>query len=173
MDKIITFTIIGKNWTRTPIESKIIPKTSKEDRIPKRPVVKFHKCGSTPHLANTGTKNTKINEVKVIEEVQCAEEKEESDQKYAISEDTPVEDYPIENIQYFFEVTEVHTHFPQCSEYRYNLINIQDARMCKSKPAKGQGSTSGASCITSILMKDVYAKFNLDTEAFFTCASKD
>ncbi|MBW0468687.1 hypothetical protein O181_008402 [Austropuccinia psidii MF-1] len=96
--------------------SKIVPKTSREDRRPERPVLKCHKCGSTSCLANTCHKNTKINEVKVIEEVQCTEEKEESDQDSPVAEDIPAEEYPIENITAFFQVTEVNTHFPQYSE---------------------------------------------------------
>ncbi|MBW0532756.1 hypothetical protein O181_072471 [Austropuccinia psidii MF-1] len=146
MEDIITRTRIGKTWTKIPI---------------------------TSHLANTCTKKTKINEVQVIEGIQCTEEKEESYEDSAVSEDTPVEDYPIENITAFFEVTEVHTHLPQYSEDCCNLINIQDARMCKTKPARGKGYTAGASCITSVLMSDIEAKVNLDTGAFCTCVGKD
>ncbi|MBW0508575.1 hypothetical protein O181_048290 [Austropuccinia psidii MF-1] len=83
----------------------------------------------------------KINEVQVIEEVQCTEEKEESDLDSAGCEDTPVEDYTIENITAFFEVTEVHTHLPQYSEDFHNLINIQDARMSKVNFDTGAFST--------------------------------
>ncbi|MBW0566012.1 hypothetical protein O181_105727 [Austropuccinia psidii MF-1] len=133
----------------------MVSKTSREDKRPERPVLKCHKCGSTSHLANTCTKKTKINEVQVIEEVQCTEEKEESDLDSAVSEDTPVEDYPIENITAFFEVTEVHTQLPQYSEDCNSLINIQDDKMCKSKPASSKGDTSGESCITSILINDI------------------
>ncbi|MBW0516562.1 hypothetical protein O181_056277 [Austropuccinia psidii MF-1] len=139
MEYIITRTRIGKTWTRNPMESKMIPKISKEDKRPERHVLKCHKCGSTSHLANTCTKNTEINQVQVIGKVQCTEEKEESDQDSVVSEETPVEDYSIENITAFFEVKEVHTHLPQYSEDFYNLINIQDARMCKTKPARGKG----------------------------------
>ncbi|MBW0522344.1 hypothetical protein O181_062059 [Austropuccinia psidii MF-1] len=95
------------------MESKVVPKISREDRRPGKPVLKCHKCGSTSNVANTFTKKTKIHEVQVIEEVHCTEEKEESDLDSAVSEDTPVEDYTIENITVLFEVTEVHTHFPQ------------------------------------------------------------
>ncbi|MBW0505342.1 hypothetical protein O181_045057 [Austropuccinia psidii MF-1] len=123
-------------------------------------------------IANTCTKKTKYNESQVIEEVQCTEEKAESDLDSAVSEDTPVGDYPIENIKDFFEITEVHTHFPQYSEDGHNLINIQDARMCKTKPTRAKGYTAGASCITSILMNDIEAKVNLDTGAFCTCVGK-
>ncbi|MBW0467625.1 hypothetical protein O181_007340 [Austropuccinia psidii MF-1] len=34
-------------WTRNPMESIIIQKTSKEDRRPERPIFKLHKCRST------------------------------------------------------------------------------------------------------------------------------
>ncbi|MBW0561894.1 hypothetical protein O181_101609 [Austropuccinia psidii MF-1] len=173
MEDIITRTRTGKAWTKIPIESKMVPKISREDRRPEKPVLKCHKCGSTSHLANTCTKKTKINEVKVIEEVQCTEEKEESDLDSEVSEDTPVEDYTIENITAFFEVTEVHTNLPQYSEDCHNLINIQDARMYKAKPARGKGYTAGASFITSILMNDIEAKVNLETGAFCTCVGKD
>ncbi|MBW0567457.1 hypothetical protein O181_107172 [Austropuccinia psidii MF-1] len=172
MEDIITRTRIGKTWTKIPIESKMVPKISREDTRPDKPVLKFNKCGSTSNLANTCTKKTKVNEVQVIEEIKCNEEKEESDLDSEVSEDTPVEDYTIENITAFFEVTEVHTHLPQYSEDCHNLINIQDARMCKTKPARGKGHTSGASCITSILMNDIEAKVNLDAGAFFTCVGK-
>ncbi|MBW0560026.1 hypothetical protein O181_099741, partial [Austropuccinia psidii MF-1] len=129
MEDIITRTRIGRTWTKIPIESKMVPKISREDRRPEKAVLKCHKCGRTSHLANTFTKKTKINENQVIEEVQCTEKKEESDLHSAVSEDTSVEDYTIQNITAFFEVTEVHTHLPQYSEDCHNLINIQDARM--------------------------------------------
>ncbi|MBW0560134.1 hypothetical protein O181_099849 [Austropuccinia psidii MF-1] len=70
MEDIIIKTIIGKIWTRTPIESKMVPKISRDYKRPEKPVLKCHKCGSTSHLANTCTKKTKINEVQIIEEAQ-------------------------------------------------------------------------------------------------------
>ncbi|MBW0507045.1 hypothetical protein O181_046760 [Austropuccinia psidii MF-1] len=72
---------------------------------PKGSQMKCHKCRSTSHLANTCAKKTKINEVQLIEEVDCSEEKKGSDHDSEISQDTPVEDYPIVNITAFFEVT--------------------------------------------------------------------
>ncbi|MBW0573477.1 hypothetical protein O181_113192, partial [Austropuccinia psidii MF-1] len=117
------------------MKSKMVSKTSIENKRPERPVLKCHKCGSTAYLANTCTKKTKSNEAQVIEEFQCTEEKEEFDLDSAVSEDTPVEDYPIERITAFFEVTEVHTHLPQYSEDFHNLINSQYSIMCKPKPA--------------------------------------
>ncbi|MBW0511785.1 hypothetical protein O181_051500 [Austropuccinia psidii MF-1] len=152
---------------------KMVPKISREDGKSERPVLKCRKCGRTSNLAITCTKKRKIKEVQVVEEVQCTEEKEDSDLDSAVSEDTPVEDYPIENITAFFEVTEVHTHLPQYSEDCHNLINIQNARMCKTKSARGKGYTSGESCITSVLMNDIETKVNLDTGAFCTFVGKN
>ncbi|MBW0463347.1 hypothetical protein O181_003062 [Austropuccinia psidii MF-1] len=128
------------------MEAKMVPKISRDDRRPEKPVLRCHKCGINSHLANTCIKKKRINEAQVIEEVQCTEEKEKSYLDSSVSEDTPVEDYPIENIKAFFEVTEIHTHLPQYSEDCHNLINIQDSRMCKTKPARGKGYTAGASC---------------------------
>ncbi|MBW0547170.1 hypothetical protein O181_086885 [Austropuccinia psidii MF-1] len=173
MEDIITRKRFGKTWTRHPMKSKMILKISREEKIPGIPVFKCHKCGSTSNLANTCTKKANINEIQVIEKAQCDELKEEYDQDSAVSEDTPIEDYPIENITDFFEVTEAHTHLPQYSEDCHNLINIQDARMCKAKPARGKGYIAGESCITSIPMNDIEAKVNLDTGAFCNFSGKD
>ncbi|MBW0467076.1 hypothetical protein O181_006791 [Austropuccinia psidii MF-1] len=145
MKDIITRKRIGKNWNRNPIESRIVPKTSRED---KRPISKCHKCEITSHLENTCIKKTKINEVQVIED------EEEYDKDYAIYEDTPAEEYPIENITALFQVTEVHNNFPQYSKDNCNLINIQEDRVCKTKSARGKGYTSGEYYITSILMNN-------------------
>ncbi|MBW0559099.1 hypothetical protein O181_098814 [Austropuccinia psidii MF-1] len=173
MEDIVTRTRIGKAWTRISIKFRMVSKNSREDKRPERPFLKCPKCGRASHLANTCTKKTKINEAQVIEEVQCTEENEECDLYSEVCEDTPVEDYPIENIKSFFEVTKVHTYLPQYSEYYHNLINIQDARMYRTKPSRGRGYTSGAFCITSILINDIEARVNLDTGEFCTCVGKD
>ncbi|MBW0501680.1 hypothetical protein O181_041395 [Austropuccinia psidii MF-1] len=59
MEDIITRTGNGDTWTRSPMESKIIPKISKEDKTSEKSVLKCHKCGSTSHLAKTCTKKDK------------------------------------------------------------------------------------------------------------------
>ncbi|MBW0481275.1 hypothetical protein O181_020990 [Austropuccinia psidii MF-1] len=105
MEDIITRARISKSWTRSPMELKIVPKTSRDDRRPEQPSLKRHKCGRTANLAKTCSKKTKINEDKVMEEVQCAKEKEGSDQGSSIYDDTQAEDYPIEKNTAFFEVT--------------------------------------------------------------------
>ncbi|MBW0540569.1 hypothetical protein O181_080284 [Austropuccinia psidii MF-1] len=144
----------------------MVPKISRDYKRPEKPVLKCNKFGSTSHLAKTCTKKTKINEVQIIEEIQYTEEKEESGQDSAVSEETPAEDYSIKNITAFVEVTEFHTHLPQYIEDCYHLINIKDARMCKTKPARAKGYISGEYFIASVLINDVEAKVNLDTGHF-------
>ncbi|MBW0539469.1 hypothetical protein O181_079184 [Austropuccinia psidii MF-1] len=111
--------LLGQKLVKPGLEtlwsSNIVPKPSREDRRPERPVLKLHKCERTSHLAKACTKRTEINEVQVIEEVQCSEEKEESEKDSAISDDTPEEDYPIEKIKAFFEAAEVYNYLPQYS----------------------------------------------------------
>ncbi|MBW0527942.1 hypothetical protein O181_067657 [Austropuccinia psidii MF-1] len=47
IEDIITRTGIGKTWTRNLMESKRVPKISREDKRPERPALKCQKCGST------------------------------------------------------------------------------------------------------------------------------
>ncbi|MBW0495367.1 hypothetical protein O181_035082 [Austropuccinia psidii MF-1] len=44
MEDIITRKIIGKTWTRIPMEPKMVPKISREDKRAERPVLKYKKC---------------------------------------------------------------------------------------------------------------------------------
>ncbi|MBW0576527.1 hypothetical protein O181_116242 [Austropuccinia psidii MF-1] len=54
-----------------------------------------------------------------------------------------------------------------------DLIHVQDAKMQKTKPARGKGYTAGASCITNIVIDNREAKLHLDSGAFCTCVGKD
>ncbi|MBW0535842.1 hypothetical protein O181_075557 [Austropuccinia psidii MF-1] len=49
MEEIITRTRIGKTWTRTPINSKMVPKISIDDKRHEKPVLKCHKCAIKGH----------------------------------------------------------------------------------------------------------------------------
>ncbi|MBW0540607.1 hypothetical protein O181_080322 [Austropuccinia psidii MF-1] len=43
MEDIISRTRIGKTWVRVPMESKMVSKTSSEDKRPEGPVLNCHK----------------------------------------------------------------------------------------------------------------------------------
>ncbi|MBW0552152.1 hypothetical protein O181_091867 [Austropuccinia psidii MF-1] len=161
---------------KPPIDNKTsrkqIPKPNKpHEKAP----LKCHKCGSTSHLANTCPKKTRINEIE-IEKDDTTETNDvsvhESDSEPSEEEQFP-DELSIENINFSFEVTEVHTHLPQYSYECMDLIHVQDAKIQKTKPARGKGYTSGSSCITNIVINNRESKIHLDSGAFCTCVGKD
>ncbi|MBW0543528.1 hypothetical protein O181_083243 [Austropuccinia psidii MF-1] len=54
-----------------------------------------------------------------------------------------------------------------------DLIHVQDAKMQKTKPARGKGYTAKSSCITNIVTNNREAKINLDSGAFCNFVGKD
>ncbi|MBW0562678.1 hypothetical protein O181_102393 [Austropuccinia psidii MF-1] len=153
MEDITTKTKIGRDWYKPSMNNKTsgkpIPKPNKPHD--KRPL-KCHKCGSKSHLPNTFPKKTIINEMKIGKD----ETKETNDVPVHESDSEPSEEealpdeLSIENINFPFEVTEVHTHLPQYRDKCMHLIHLQDDKMQKTKPARGKGYTAGSSFITNI-----------------------
>ncbi|MBW0560570.1 hypothetical protein O181_100285 [Austropuccinia psidii MF-1] len=176
MENITIGTKVGRNCYKSPRDNKTgrkpISKPNKpQDRLP----LKCHKCGSTSHLATTCPKKTTINEIN-IEKVKDTKGTNDvslhlSDSEPSEEEEVP-EELSIENINVYFEVTEVHTHLPQYSDDCMDLIHMQDSEMQKAKPVQGKGYTAGSSCITNIVINNTEAKIHLDSGAFFTCVGK-
>ncbi|MBW0547490.1 hypothetical protein O181_087205 [Austropuccinia psidii MF-1] len=177
MEDITTRTKIGRNWYKYPMDNKTswkkIPKPNNpHEKVP----LKFHKFGSTSHLANNCPKKTRMNEIE-IDKVEDTKETNnvylhESDSEPSEEEEIP--DYlSIENISVSFEVTELHTHLPKYINECMDLIHVQDVKMQKTKPARGKGFTAGASCITNIVINNREAKLNFDSGAFCICVGKD
>ncbi|MBW0537436.1 hypothetical protein O181_077151 [Austropuccinia psidii MF-1] len=176
MEDITTRTKIGTNWYKPSMDNntsgKPIPNPNKPHY---NAPLKCHKCGSTSHLANTCPKKTRINEI----EIEKDDTKEtnnvpvpESDSEPSEEEKLP-DELSIENINFSFEVTEVHTHLPKYSDECMDLIHVQDVQIQKAKPARGKGYTDGSSCITNIVTNNREAKIHLDSGAFGTCVGKD
>ncbi|MBW0524582.1 hypothetical protein O181_064297 [Austropuccinia psidii MF-1] len=176
MEDIITREKIGRNWYKPLMDNKTsgkpIPKHNEShDKAP----LKCHKCGSTSHLANTCPKKTRINEIE-IDKVEDTKEKNnvslhDSDSEPSGEEEVP-DELSIENINFSFEITEVHTHLPQYINECMDLIHVKDAKMQKTKPSRGKGHTAGESCITNIVINNREAKLHLDSGAFSTCVGK-
>ncbi|MBW0460977.1 hypothetical protein O181_000692 [Austropuccinia psidii MF-1] len=76
MEDIITRTRIRETLTRNPMESKVVPKTSRQERRPEIPVLKCHKCGSTSHFANTCKKIPKSMKFNSLERFSVMERKQ-------------------------------------------------------------------------------------------------
>ncbi|MBW0503577.1 hypothetical protein O181_043292 [Austropuccinia psidii MF-1] len=57
---------IGRNWYKPPIDNKTSGEPiSKPNKPHEKGFLKFYKCGSTSHLANTCPKKTRINEIQI------------------------------------------------------------------------------------------------------------
>ncbi|MBW0521593.1 hypothetical protein O181_061308 [Austropuccinia psidii MF-1] len=152
---------------------KPIPKpNTPHDKAP----LECHKCGSRSHLENTYAKKTRINEIEIGKDEDTKEKNNvslhDSDSGPSEEEEVPHE-LSIENIKVSFEVTEVHTHLPQYNDECMDLIHVKDAKMEKTKPARGNGYTAGASCITNVVIKNKEGKLHLDSGAFCICVGKD
>ncbi|MBW0528559.1 hypothetical protein O181_068274 [Austropuccinia psidii MF-1] len=176
MGEITIRTKIGRNWYKPPMDNKTsgkpIPKPNKpHDKAP----LKCHKCGSTSHLANTCPKKTRTNEIE-IEKDDTKEKNDvsvhENDSEPSEEEELP-DELSIENTNFFFELTEVHSHLPKYSDECMDLIHVQDAKMQKTKPTRGKGFTTGSSCITNIVINNRETKIHLYSGSFCTCVGKD
>ncbi|MBW0539620.1 hypothetical protein O181_079335 [Austropuccinia psidii MF-1] len=174
-ENITTREKTGRNWYKPPMDNtatgKPIPKPNKpHEEAP----LKCHKCGSTSHLANNCPKKTRINVIE-IEKDDTKETNDipvhESDSEPSEEEELP-EELSIENINVSFEVREVHTHLPQYSDECMDLIHVKDAKIQKTKPARGKGYTAGSSCITNIVINNREAKRHFDSALFVLVLEK-
>ncbi|MBW0465551.1 hypothetical protein O181_005266 [Austropuccinia psidii MF-1] len=120
MGDITTRTKTGRDWYKYPVDNKTGGKPiSRPNKPQDRNPLKFDKCGSTSHLANTCPKRTRINEIE-IEEAEDKKETnyvslQESDSDPSEEEKLP-DQLSIGNINISFEVTEVDAHLPQLSD---------------------------------------------------------
>ncbi|MBW0556379.1 hypothetical protein O181_096094 [Austropuccinia psidii MF-1] len=69
----------------------------------------------------------------------------------------------IDLIYLIYEVLDVNSNLPQVGTSDTSLTNIQDAKLYRSKPAKGMGYTAGKSIISIAMVENQGAKVNLDT----------
>ncbi|MBW0581676.1 hypothetical protein O181_121391 [Austropuccinia psidii MF-1] len=165
MEDITTRTKTGRNWYKLPMDNRTSGKPIAKPNMPhEKAPLKCHKCGSTSHLANTCPKKTRINEVEMDK---VSNKKETNNLSLHVSDSEPSEEeeipdeLSIENINVFFEVTEVHTHLPQYSNECMDLIHVHDSKMQKTKPSRGKSYTAGA-CITNIVINNRESKLHLD-----------
>ncbi|MBW0560860.1 hypothetical protein O181_100575 [Austropuccinia psidii MF-1] len=69
MEEITTRKKIAINWYKPPIDNQTSGKPiSRTNKLQDRAHLKYHKCGSTSHLANTFPKKTRINEIEIEKE---------------------------------------------------------------------------------------------------------
>ncbi|MBW0512795.1 hypothetical protein O181_052510 [Austropuccinia psidii MF-1] len=79
----------------------------------------------------------------------------------------------INDIDLIYEVLDVNSNLPQLETSDTSLTNIQDAKMYRTKPAKGMEYTAGRSSISIFMVENQEAKLNLATGAYCTCAGNN
>ncbi|MBW0477252.1 hypothetical protein O181_016967 [Austropuccinia psidii MF-1] len=177
MEDIMTRTKISIKWYKPPLDNRISGKQfSKPNKRQNREPLKCHKCGSTSHLADTCPKKKRINEIE-IEKTEDIKETNDVSVNESDSEPSEEEELPdqlsIENINVCFGLTAFHTHLPKYSDEFMDLIHVKDAKIQKTKPARGKGYTAGSSCITNIVIENKEAKITFYPGVFCTCVGKN
>ncbi|MBW0566179.1 hypothetical protein O181_105894 [Austropuccinia psidii MF-1] len=96
----------------------------------------------------------------------------DSDSEPSEEEEVP-DELSIENINIYFEVTEVHTHLPHYSDECMDLVHVKDATMQTNKPARGKDYTAGESYMNNIVINNREAKLHLESSVFCTCVGNN
>ncbi|MBW0517858.1 hypothetical protein O181_057573 [Austropuccinia psidii MF-1] len=185
LEDIVIRTKIGRTWkefdTKSPNKPFIKKDNPREDFKPNtcniNEQIKFHKCGGVGHLANNCLKKAKINEIVETEDHNDKEEESDSEKdtegsETAESDEIHIINAQINNIDLIYEVLDVNSNLPQVGTSDKSLTNIQDAKLYKTKPAKGMGYTAGKSSISIFMGGNQEAKVSLDTGSYCTCVVK-
>ncbi|MBW0510747.1 hypothetical protein O181_050462 [Austropuccinia psidii MF-1] len=127
--------------------------------------IKCHKCGGVGHLANNCLKKAEINEIVETEdhndkEEETDSEKDTEESETCESDEISIIDAQINNIYLIYEVLDVNSNLPQVETPDASLLNIQDAKLYRTKPAKGMGYTAGKSSISIFMVENKEAKVN-------------
>ncbi|MBW0570189.1 hypothetical protein O181_109904 [Austropuccinia psidii MF-1] len=147
LEEIVTRTKIGRTWNKLDIKT------------------------------NNCLKKAKINEIVETEnhndkEEESDSEKETEESESSESDEINIINAQINNIDIIYEVLDVNSNLPQVGTSDTNLTNVQDAKMYRTKPAKGMGYTAGKSSISIVMVDNQEEKVNLDTGAYCTCVGK-
>ncbi|MBW0497921.1 hypothetical protein O181_037636 [Austropuccinia psidii MF-1] len=153
-EDIVTRTKIGRTWKKLAIKSSNKPFIKKDKRRePFKPNKsnnndqgKIHKCGGAGCLANNFLKKAKINEILETEdhndEEEYDSEKDNEESETSQSDEINIIHAQINNIYLIYVVLDVNSNIPQAGTSDTILTKIQDAKLYRTKPAKGMGYTA-------------------------------
>ncbi|MBW0509766.1 hypothetical protein O181_049481 [Austropuccinia psidii MF-1] len=156
LEDMVTRTKIGRNWKKLDIKSSKKPfikkdkprETLKPNTCKNNEQRKCHKCGGIGHLVNNCPKKAKTNEIVETEdhndkEEECDYEKDTKESETSESDETNIINAQINNIDLIYEVLDVNLNLPQVETSDTSLTNIKEAKLYRTKPAKGMGYTAG------------------------------
>ncbi|MBW0542811.1 hypothetical protein O181_082526 [Austropuccinia psidii MF-1] len=185
LDKIVTRTKIGRTWKEFDIKSSNKPfikkdkprETLKTNTSNSNEQRKCHNCGGVGKLANNCLKKEKINEIIETEdnndkEEEYDSEKDTEESETSVSNEINIINAQINDIDLIYEVLDVNSNLPQAGASDTSLKNIQDAKLYKTKPAKGMGYTAGKPSISILMVENQEEKLKLDTGEYCTCSGK-
>ncbi|MBW0571845.1 hypothetical protein O181_111560 [Austropuccinia psidii MF-1] len=99
--------------------------------------------------------------------------KKNKDSETSESDEINIINAQLNNIDLIYEVLDVNSNLPQAGTSDTSLTNIQDAKLYRTKTAKGMGHTAGKSSISIFMVEKQEEKVSLDTGAYCTGVGKD
>ncbi|MBW0535823.1 hypothetical protein O181_075538 [Austropuccinia psidii MF-1] len=161
LEDIVKRKKIGRNWNKLDI------------KIPNKQFIKKDKPRETLK-PNTSNNNEKIKCHKGGQDHNDKKQESDSEKETEESETSESDEININNAQInmidlIYEVLDVNSNLPQVGTSNTSLTNTQDAKLYRTKPAKGMGYTAGKSTISIIIVGSQEAKVKLDTRAYCTC----
>ncbi|MBW0580626.1 hypothetical protein O181_120341 [Austropuccinia psidii MF-1] len=157
LENIVTRTKIGRTWKKLDIQS------------PNQPFNKKDKSKEA-FKPNTSNNNEERKCHKCGEEYDSEKDTEESETSE--SDEINIPNAQINNSDITEELLDANSNLPQVRTSDTNLTNVQDAKLYRTKPAKGMGYTAGKSGISIVMVDNQEEKVNLDTGAYCTCVGK-
>ncbi|MBW0485247.1 hypothetical protein O181_024962 [Austropuccinia psidii MF-1] len=126
---IVKRTKIGRTWKKLDI------------KIPNEAFIKKDKPRelSSPIHLTVMSKETDHND----KEEESNSEKDTEESETSESDETNIINAQTDNIDLIYEVLDVNSNLPQAGTSDTSLTNIQDAKLYRTKPAKGMGYTAG------------------------------
>ncbi|MBW0465853.1 hypothetical protein O181_005568 [Austropuccinia psidii MF-1] len=129
------------------------------------------------HLAYNCLKKAKINEIVETDDQNDKEEESDSEKDTQESETSESDEIniinaQINNIDLIYDVLDANSNLPQVGTSETSLKKIQDAKLYRTKLAKGRGYTAGRSSISIFMVENQEEKVNLDTGAYCPCVGK-
>ncbi|MBW0578773.1 hypothetical protein O181_118488 [Austropuccinia psidii MF-1] len=164
LEDIVTRTKIGRTWKKL------------DNKSPNKPFIKKDKPRETlnPNTSNNNEQRKchKCGEDHNDKEEESDSEKETEESETSESDLINIINAQINNIYLIYEVQNVNSNLPQVGTSDTSLTNIQDAKLYKTKPAKGMGYKAGKSTISIVMVENQEAKVSLDTGAYCTCVGQ-